>query len=160
MSFENPNPQERIDDSAKAEEMARESDYIRSQAAKKREKLDESYTPELKQEFSRTAEILDRRAEQLEQTAAIDYDIEKIAQRMDDQELRAAADKVFVDKTAAHEEMVSLRVAAASVSESESAVLEGNAKKAETTYNRLSRESFAFDRIIAIRRRNEKNEQK
>lgn len=74
---EGPPSNEIIEDPIKAEEIARTSDYPRTEAAKARAKLATPYTPALKEQFRGEAEYWDRRAEQLEQVAAATFDLEK-----------------------------------------------------------------------------------
>jgi signal recognition particle GTPase len=143
MSFENPNESKRVDDAAKAQEMAQQSDSEHTRAAEERRKLNEPYVPELKKEFSDKAKFWDKKAEQKEREAAIDYEVGKETQDMGEGELQAALEKANADEKVAEQLVYSLRQQGAEKEKLESA---------EAAWSQLSRRRFALEKIISSRR--------
>lgn len=171
MSFESPpqtpNESERIDDTEKAEEMARSSDFQRKYEARaKKSSEDEKWTPEKKEEFKAQSEHWGERAEQEEEKAAIEYDTRKEVEGLGDDEVRALREKIWQEAGDAYGESRRLQEALASPEErikqvlikgeergvipSEESLKEA-IEKAEDKWWRLNHKRFVLDKILRER---------
>ena len=112
-----PDESERIDDVAKAQEMAEAGNYQRSQAAKAREEMQPrvgsgvTSTPgaEMAEGLKRKSNFWDKKAEDYENEAGMEYDIKKKVASLSNEEVKTLLSEAHSDNKGMYDHLLKVR---------------------------------------------------